>query len=283
MSRLAPGLGGGLLAGLRGGTVSGVRSALLLTLALTLGCQAPFAPLRPDQVIDLSHAYDADTVYWPTEEGFVLDVEYRGLKEAGFWYESNTFRSAEHGGTHIDAPCHFAEGRLTLDRIPLTQLMAPGALVDVERACAADRDYRITVADLLAWESEHGRLPEGAIVLFRTGFGRFWPDRVRYMGTDERGAAAVAKLHFPGLHPDAAAWLVANRAVGAVGLDTPSIDHGPSATFETHRILFEADVPALENVANLDEVPASGFFVIALPMKIRGGSGGPVRLVAIRP
>jgi kynurenine formamidase len=168
-----------------------------------------------------------------------------------------------------------------VDQIPLEQLIGPGVVVDVRQACARDRDHLVTTGELQAWEGEHGPIPDGAIVLLHTGFGRFWPDRVRYMGTDERGPEGVAKLHFPGLHPDAARWLVAERSVGAIGLDTPSIDHGPSRTFDAHQVLSEANVPALENVAHLELLPPKGFRVVALPMKIRGGSGGPVRIAAI--
>lgn len=232
-------------------------------------------------VVDLSHAYDAETIYWPTEPGFVLEKEYDGVTPRGYYYAANRFSSPEHGGTHIDAPIHFARGRHTVDAIPLERLIGPGVVIDVEAACARDRDYQVRLADLTAWERQHGSIPTGAIVFLRTGFGRFWPDRVRYMGTDERGAAAVAKLHFPGLHPEAARFLAADRRVGAVGIDTPSIDHGPSTTFETHVTLFERDVPALENVANLARLPVRGFTAIALPMKIRGGSGAPVRIVAL--
>ena len=128
-----------------------------------------------------------------------------------------------------------------------------------------------------------GWLPEGAIVLLRTGYEEFWPDRVRYMGTDARGPEAVAELHFPGLHPDAARWLVTSRAINAIGLDTPSIDYGQSTHFESHQVLFAADIPAFENLANLGELPATGFIVIAMPMKIAGGSGGPLRIAAIVP
>jgi kynurenine formamidase len=219
-------------------------------------------------------------VFWPTETGFVLEKQHEGVTEKGYFYASNRFSSPEHGGTHIDAPIHFAKGRLTVDEIPLERLTGPGVVVDVSDKCAADRDYQVRVADFEAWEKRHGRLPDGAIVFLRTGFGKYWPDRARYMGTDERGAAAVAKLHFPGLHPDAAKWLVTSRSIDAIGLDTPSIDYGQSTTFASHVTLFERDVPALENVANLDELPAKGFTVVALPMKIRGGSGGPVRIAA---
>jgi kynurenine formamidase len=133
---------------------------------------------------------------------------------------------------------------------------------------------------LKLWETLHGRIPNGAMVLFHTGFARQWPDAKKYLGTDERGASAVARLHFPGLHPDAARWLVAERTIKAVGLDTASIDYGQSVLFESHRILFEKNIPAFENVAALDKLPATGAYVMALPMKIKDGSGGPLRIVA---
>lgn len=239
--------------------------------------------IGPGQVIDLSHAFDKDTVYWPTASGFELEVDFHGVTEAGFYYEANSFRSAEHGGTHLDAPVHFAERRQHADEIPLSRLIGPAIVVDVSEQSAGDRDYQVTVGDFETWEAVNGRLPDGVIVLLRTGFGRFWPDREAYMGTAERGPDAVALLHFPGLHPDTARWLVEQRSINAIGLDTPSIDYGQSALFQSHRILFQANIPAFENVANLDRLPETGFQVIALPMKIRGGSGGPLRIVAVVP
>jgi kynurenine formamidase len=252
-----------------------LASALVL---LAAACGAGGAAPR-ERLIDLTHPFDADTIYWPTEQGFVLERGSEGMTEKGYYYAAHRFRSAEHGGTHIDAPIHFHAERWTLDEIPLERLVGEAVLVDVTAACAASRDYQVVPADFEAWEARHGALPPGAIVLLRTGFARFWPDRVAYMGTDERGAHAVAKLHFPGLHPDGARFLVA-RGAHAVGLDTPSIDFGQSQLFESHRILFAANVPAFENLANLDALPARGFRVAALPMKIRGGSGGPLRIVA---
>jgi kynurenine formamidase len=239
--------------------------------------------LAGETIVDLTHAYDADTIYWPTAPGFELEVDFRGMTDGGWHYEANTFRSAEHGGTHLDAPIHFAEGRQHADEIPLDHLIGPAVVLDVTEQAASDRDYQVSVDDFKEWEDQHGRLPDGIIVLIRTGFGKFWPDRVRYMGTDQRGAEAVALLHFPGLHPEAASWLVGNRAIHAIGLDTPSIDYGQSKTFESHRILFAHDIPAFENVANLEQLPETGFRVFALPMKIRGGSGGPLRIVAVLP
>ncbi|HEX5706105.1 MAG TPA: cyclase family protein [Pyrinomonadaceae bacterium] len=234
------------------------------------------------RVVDLSHPFDAETVYWPTaEKTFQLEKDFEGQTEGGYFYAANSFSTAEHGGTHLDAPVHFAEGKQTVDQIPLTQLTGAGVVVDVSAKCEADADYQVSVADFEAWERANGRLPRGVILILRTGFGRRWPDRKSYMGTDERGDGAVAKLHFPGLHPDAARWLVEGREVKAVGLDTPSIDYGQSKLFESHRILFEKNVPAFENLANLDALPLKDFYVVALPMKIKGGSGGPLRAVAI--
>jgi kynurenine formamidase len=259
------------------------RTGLLVTLVVGVGglaCASSGTQTDAARWVDLSHAYDADTVFWPTEEGFVLEPEAAGVTPGGWWYASNAFRTAEHGGTHVDAPIHFHAGGRTVDAIPLERLIGGAVRIDVRAACEADRDHLVDRADLARWEDAHGRIPDGAIVLLDTGFARFWPDRTRYMGTDARGAAGVAALHFPGLDPEAARWLVEERAIAAVGLDTPSIDHGPSKDFRTHRVLSAAGVPAFENVAGLDGLPARGFEVIALPMKIRGGSGGPLRIVA---
>jgi kynurenine formamidase len=257
----------------------------VLVAVLTVACAGGGPEPRPEapaarQVVDLSHPFDAETLYWPTEDGFQLEQVASGRTEAGYFYAANRFRTAEHGGTHIDAPIHFFEGGQSVDEIPLARLIAPGVVVDVSDACALDPDYRVQVGDLEAWERVHGHLPDGAILLLRTGWGERWPDRAAYLGTKETGPEAVAGLHFPGLHPDAARWLVAERRIGAVGIDTASIDHGPSTLFESHVALFSADVPALENVANLGALPATGFTVAALPMKIGGGSGGPLRIAA---
>ena len=172
---------------------------------------------------------------------------------------------------------------MTVEEIPIEKLVGPAAVIDVKKKALSNPDYLVTIADLAAWEVVHGKIPDGAILLLNTGYDRFWPDRVKYMGTDERGPEAVAKLHFPGLDPKAARWLTENRKVGAIGLDTPSIDFGQSRDFMSHRILFKHDIPVFENVARLSRLPALGSFVIALPMKIKGGSGGPLRIVAFIP
>lgn len=244
---------------------------------------APTSSFPNGKWIDLTYAFDENTVYWPTAEGFHLDTAFEGMTEKGYYYSAYQFCSAEHGGTHLDAPVHFAEGKLPVDEVPVEQLIGAAIVLDVSDKAAADRDYRVSVADFEAWEQEHGELPKDAIVLLRTGYGKYWPDREKYMGTAERGDSAVAKLHFPGLDPVAAQWLVDNRHIKAIGLDTPSIDYGQSTHFESHRILFKANIPALENVANVEQLPITGSYLIALPIKIKGGSGGPVRIVALLP
>jgi kynurenine formamidase len=190
---------------------------------------------------------------------------------------------AEHGGTHIDAPIHFARGRQTLDQVPIERLVGTGVHIDVSAQCARDRDYRVTIQDFEQWEAMYGHIPKGTIVLVDTGFARFWPSRQQYLGTDLRGLEGVRALHFPGLHPEAAAWLVRERQIYAIGIDTASIDYGQSTHFETHVALLSQNVPVFENLGDLRGLPGLGFEVIALPMKIAGGTGGPLRVIAVLP
>ena len=254
---------------------------LLLFLVFAVPVMAQRAPALPGgRVVDLSHPFDQTSVYWPTAEPFKLETDFEGVTDKGYFYSAYRYSAAEHGGTHIDAPVHFAKSHNSVDQIPLEQLIGDAIVIDVSSQCATNRDYLVSVADFQNWEKKNGQIKPGTIVFLRTGFSKFYPDRKQYLGTDERGAEAVAKLHFPGLDPAAARWLTQNRSIKAIGLDTASIDYGQSTLFESHRALFEKDIPALENVANLDQLPEKGFSVIALPMKIKGGSGGPVRIVA---
>jgi kynurenine formamidase len=267
-----------------------MRTSLVVGLSVGLGMLVSCAPTpngtrdpfaTGQRLVDLSHEYSDQSVFWPTAESFRLEVVAAGMTPQGYYYASNNFSGSEHGGTHLDAPMHFAEGRWSIEQIPLEQLVGPAAVVDVSTASATQPDYQVTVADLTAWEQAHGSLG-GTIVLIRTDYSKRWPDAASYLGTAERGEAAVPKLHFPGLHPDTARWL-AERRVKAVGIDTASIDYGQSSLFETHRLLYGQNIPGLENLTNLDQLPASGASVIALPMKIKGGSGAPLRAVAMLP
>jgi len=240
-------------------------------------------PFPKGQIIDLTHDYSSETIYWPTEDGFKLDVGFEGMTEKGYYYSAKKFSASEHGGTHMDAPIHFAKDGTTIDEISLDQLIGPAVIIDVSKETLKNNDYQISIRDFTIWESSYGKIPDETIILLHTGYGRYWPDRLKYLGTDKTGKEALSDLHFPGLHPDAANWLVENRKINAIGLDTQSIDYGKSQFFETHRILCTKNIPFFENVANLDKLPAIGTLVIALPMKIKGGSGAPLRLVAITP
>jgi kynurenine formamidase len=250
--------------------------APLLALA---GC-AGAPPLEGDRLVDLSHPFDRDTVYWPGNRAFEVERTKWGEDEAGHWYAAAEFRAAEHGGTHLDAPVHFAKDGRTVADIPLADLVGPARVVDVERQCVANRDYQVSVEDITAHEVDHGRIAEGSVVLIRTGWSRSWPDRKRYLGNEDPESGG--ELHFPGLSREAAR-ILCERKVALVGIDTASLDHGPSQDFAAHRVLAEAGVSGLENLTRLEELPVRGATVLALPMKIGGGSGAPTRVVALLP
>lgn len=253
-------------------------SVLLLVLwAITL---LAIQARAGDTWVDLTHTLSSEAVFWPTAKPYARTTVFEGRTEDGYYYSAYSFCTAEHGGTHIDAPVHFAEGGRSVDEIPLEQLIGDAVVVDVQPQVAENRDYRISVEDFRAWESRHGKIPLGSIVLLRTGFGRYWPDAEKYLGTALRGEAGAAALSFPGLSEPAADWLVTQRDIKAVGIDTASIDYGKSRDFRTHVRLMREDIPAFENVANLDKLPDTGAFVVALPAKLAGGSGGPLRIVA---
>lgn len=244
------------------------------------GASAGAPDLATATVVDLSHPFDDKTLYWPTSpSSFELKRLAYGPTPGGYFYSSNALCTPEHGGTHLDAPIHFGAGQRTVDEIPVRQLVAPAVLIDVSAQAGADPDYRLTRADLVAWEARYGVVPPGAAVLLRTGWSTRWPDRLRYFGDDEPGSAA--NLHFPSFGAEAVAVLLQERKAGFLGVDTASIDHGPSADFPVHRLAAAANVPGLENLTRLDELPPTGAWIIALPMKIAGGSGGPVRAIAL--
>lgn len=243
-----------------------------------LWCLFYFANIAHAQIIDLTYAFDKDTLYWPTAAPFEKRTVSEGHTEGGYYYSAYWIATAEHGGTHLDAPVHFYEGRETTDEIPLSRLIGDAVLVDVT---TTDPNALISISSLKAWEAENGPIAENTIILLQTGWGRYWPEAKYYLGTEERGAGAVANLRFPGLSKAAASWLVNERNISAIGIDTASIDRGQSTDFQAHRVLAEASVPIFENVAHLEQLPTNRFKVVALPMKLKGGSGGPLRIVAI--
>jgi kynurenine formamidase len=260
-----------------------IFATLVLMLAAgasMLGGQA--IDLAKHNIIDLSHAYGPSTVFWPTSPiKFELKQLASGKTEGGYFYAANTFSMPEHGGTHLDAPFHFSEEGRTTEQIPLEQLVAPAVVIDVTASAAGDRDYRATRDDVLQFEKQHGAIVRGTIVLLRTGWSRHWPNAKAYLGDDTPGDAS--KLSFPSFGVDAARLLVEERGAAAIGVDTASIDYGRSADFMVHRVTAAKNVPGFENLTNLDKLPPRGAVVVALPIKIEGGSGGPLRAIALVP
>jgi len=259
-----------------------LRFALLFTLAAAAILTAQSLDLSRYQLVDLSHAYGPSTVYWPTSTSkFTLTQDANGPTPGGWFYASNTLSTPEHGGTHLDAPRHFSATGRTTDQIPLEQLMAPAVVIDVAKEAAKDRDYRLTAQAVLDFEKQNGPIGKGSAVLLRTGWSRHWPNAKAYLGDDTPGDAS--KLSFPSYGVEAAKLLVETRGVAALGIDTASIDYGRSTDFQVHRIAAARNVPGFENLTNLDRLPVRGAIVIALPMKIEGGSGGPLRAIALIP
>lgn len=231
--------------------------------------------------IDLTYSFSKETLYWPSvTTSFHLDTVFNGNTSRGYYYSAYSYGAPEHGGTHLDAPIHFARDKNAADEIPLQQLMGDAVVIDVSTKVTSNKDYLVTIQDVEDWEEQHGKIPDNAILLFRTGFGKFYPDAATYLGTTEKGEEGIANLHFPGIDPALSEWLVKNRKIKAVGLDTASVDNGQSKDFKTHQILYAANIVGFENVANLDLLPETGTYIIALPMKIKGGSGAPLRIIA---
>ncbi|HEX6995736.1 MAG TPA: cyclase family protein [Gammaproteobacteria bacterium] len=252
-------------------------------LVFILAARPVFAlDLADYRLVDLTHPYNDETLYWPTAPSrFELTELAHGETEGGFFYSAYSLCTPEHGGTHLDAPMHFSESGLPNDRLPLEQLLAPAVVIDVAAKADGDPDYRLTVEDVRQFEAEHGEIARGTIVLLRTGWSSRWPDAEAYLGDDTPGDATM--LSFPSFGEDAARLLAEERRVAILGVDTASIDYGPSQDFAVHRIAAANNVAGLENLTNLDQLPPTGATVIALPMKIEGSSGGPVRVVALVP
>lgn len=258
-------------------------------LFFALACREAFAqpevPVQAvERLLDLTYPYDESTIYWPTAETFSRTPVSWQVNARGWWYASNNYAASEHGGTHVDAPVHFAQGGRTIEQVPLAEWVGPAVRIDVTAACAADRDYRLTVEDIRGWEERHGPIPRGAWVIMYTGIGtRHYPDKLKTLGTERRGPDALPLLHFPGFGLVAVQFLLQERQITGIGLDTPSIDYGQSADFEVHRALCGAGKLAIENLANLDRLPVTGAVLYAAPMPIRNGTGAPARVFAMLP
>ena len=255
---------------------------VLAALASIFSLSAFALELGDYRLVDLSHSYGENTLYWPTSPtAFDKEELAYGMTEGGWFYSSYSVCTPEHGGTHIDAPAHFARGGDSTEKIPLENLVAPAVVIDVSEKAAADRNYRLTPEDISQFESEHEKIAPGTIVLLRTDWSQYWPDAIAYLGDDTPGDAS--RLQFPGYGEGATRILAEDRRVAMLGVDSASVDYGKSQDFIVHRIGASRGVANLENLTNLRQLPATGAIILALPMKIEGGSGGPVRVVALVP
>jgi kynurenine formamidase len=225
------------------------------------------------RVVDLSYAINDKLVPWPGDDK-AFEVKVNATVEKNGYF-TRSFWMLEHYGTHLDAPVHFPPGKATVDQIPAEKLFGAAVVLDVRAESAKDADYLLSRTKIEAWEKEHGRIPEGAIVLLRTGWASRWPDVKKYRNQDAQG-----KMHFPGYSAEAAKLLI-ERKVNGLGCDTLSIDYGASDEFAVHRLVLGAGLYQLENLANLSDVPETGAFLVVAPIKLEGGSGGPARVFAL--
>jgi len=226
----------------------------------------------PACVVDLGHALAATDPTWDGPPVFTWTATESIEKDGDF---AGHFATDEHFGTHVDAPAHFAVGGLTVDQLPADRLVRPGVVIDVTAQVRSDEDYRLSVADVQAFERRHGAIAEGTIVLVATGWDTRWRDAARYMNV------RAGVKHFPGISVEAALFLARDRRVAAIGIDSPSVDYGASVSFEAHHATLPLGVYHIENVTGLGALPASGFTVVVAPIKIAGGSGGPARVFAL--
>jgi kynurenine formamidase len=227
------------------------------------------------RIIDLTQHIDANVPTYGGERDSFRYEKLAAFERDG--YAAGALRVPEHFGTHVDAPGHFIAGTETVDRIDVKRLIAPAVVIDIRDKVGDNPDYQLTVADVQEWE-RRGRIPDGALVLLMTGWDKRYFDGARYRNPDANGV-----LHFPGYSEEAIKFLVGNRKIVALGIDTLSIDYGPSKDFGGHRTSHRAGLYHIENMTNLDKLPARRAVVFVGPLPIDKGSGSPARVLAIAP
>ncbi|HWP15007.1 MAG TPA: cyclase family protein [Xanthobacteraceae bacterium] len=225
------------------------------------------------KVIDLTHTLSPAFPTFLGVPGIEIQRRYR-LKKDGA--NVNWWRVLEHAGTHIDAPFHYAENGAAVEAIPVEQLVVPLAVVDVSAQAARNADYALSRGDLAEWEAEHGRFPDGCCVAMHSGWARHANDPARYTGKDAAGV-----FHFPGFHPGAAEWLLKERSVVGLAVDTLSLDPGSSKDFRTHTVWLPSGRWGIENLANREQVPPSGATLVVGVPKVKGATGAPARILAL--
>src|SRR5215467_8640100 len=223
--------------------------------------------------VDLTHTMSAEFPTFFGVPGIEMEKKFN-LKKDGFnlyWW-----RLIEHAGTHLDAPIHFSESGATVEKIAADTLVAPLAVIDVAAKAAQNPDYLLSREDLANWEKKHRRLPDNCCVAMQSGWAQHVGNPAKFTGKDGAGV-----FHFPGVSSQAAEWLMTERKVLGLAVDTLSLDHGPSKDFKVHYAWLPSGRWGLENVANLDKVPAAGATLVVGLAKVKDATGGPARLIAL--
>jgi kynurenine formamidase len=226
------------------------------------------------KVIDLTIPLGEGIVMWPgapaPEAETLVTVAHDG-------YFARKVSFFEHSGTHFDAPCHFIEGQTTVDKVPVDSLVRPAAMIDISARIGDDADGELSLDDVHVFESTHGRIPDGAAVLLRTGWEEFNSDERRYAG-------AAGDLRFPGFGVESAEFLVEERKIGGLGTDTLGIDPGGATDFPVHsQVTHPRGIWHLENLQNLKSLPPLGAWIVVGVLPLIGGSGSPARVIALLP
>jgi kynurenine formamidase len=263
------------------------REALHLTAGMVAGAMTP-AVVRADssprrakpvipagKVLDLTHTLSPTFPIWPGPKNIPIKVT-NVARVANDGYYANRWELVEHHGTHLDAPAHFAAEGLTAERLDASSLVVPGAVIDLRERVRKNADAVVTVDDLKAWEKKHGRLPKGCGVFLNAGWDAKAGNAKAFLGQDRSGT-----LHFPGFSKEAAAFLLDDRQVAGLAVDTLSLDFGASKDFAVHKLWLGAGKWGLECVANLSKLPPAGATVFVGAPKVIGASGGPTRAIAV--
>lgn len=251
-----------------------------MVLHLLLLCSVASAAPLAKRMVDMTYTFDETTLNYPGMKKFELKTLQNGMTDQGYWLRFEEFSVGIHVGTHMDAPAHFSKNGITIDQIPVPRLIAPAAVIDITAKAELDPDTEATVEDLLHWESVTGQSLNETILLLRSGWGKKWGNHEAFFGTPDNDPT---KLHYPGIAPDAARWIVENRNIFGIGTETLSFDHGPSLSKDVHQILLGHGLFGIENMANMDKIPIYGATLYVMPMKIGDASGAPTRIVATFP
>ncbi len=253
-----------------------VTCVLVLALFLFAQRRAPLtAKSEFKAAVDLTHTISEKSPNWEGTKKSPFEAKPIGeFKTSGYF--TRHISMPEHFSTHIDAPAHFNQTGWTVDQIPPERLIAPLVVLDVAHKAATNPEYQVSVEDVAAWEQANGQIPPGAVVIARTGWSSRWYSMEKYRNADAKNV-----MHFPGFAEQTARFLVEARQIAGLGIDTLSVDPGSSQDYPVHRYGAAHNIYNLENVGYLEQVPPSGAILVVGPAKLEGGSGGPVRLLAL--